>query len=60
MNREQRRSYAKDASKEPMEVTGIIVHFKNGQYVPLDLGKVQVIDRVSGKPLFDEVLETKE
>jgi hypothetical protein len=56
-NREQRRKTIKGLSKERMEVTGIVVHFKNGQYVNLDTTRVMISDRVTGKPLFEEILE---
>jgi hypothetical protein len=57
MNREQRRKAIKGMSKERVEVTGITVNFKNGQYVQLDTTKVMITDRVTGKPLFEEILE---
>lgn len=55
MNRQERRSISKD--NERIDVTGIVVHFKNGQYVNLDISKVQVVDKFTGRSLFDEVLE---
>lgn len=55
MNRAERRNISKD--KERIVVTGIVVHFKNGQYVNLDTGKVQIIDKDTGRPLFEEVLD---
>lgn len=55
MNRQERRKVSKD--HERIDVTGIVVHFRNGQYVNLDTSKVQVIDKDTGRQLFDEVLE---
>jgi hypothetical protein len=55
MNRSQRRAVSKD--HERIDVSGIVVHFANGQYVNLDTNKVQVIDKETGRPLFDQVLE---
>jgi hypothetical protein len=40
-----------------MEVTGIVVHFKNGQYVNIDTRKVMLVDKNTKEPLFQEVLE---
>jgi hypothetical protein len=40
-----------------LEVTGLVAHFKNGQYVNLDTTKVAIVDKQSGKPVFDEVLD---
>lgn len=55
MNREQRRKVSKDT--ERIDVAAIVVHFASGQQVNLDTNKVQVIDKATGRPLFDEVLE---
>lgn len=55
MNRQQRRTVSKDTQR--IDVSGIVVHFANGQYVNLDTAKVQVIDKDTGRPLFEEVLE---
>lgn len=55
MNREERRKIIKD--KERIDVSGIVVHFKNGQYVNLDINKVQVVDKFTGRLVFEEVLE---
>jgi hypothetical protein len=57
MNREQKRKAGKGMSKDRLEVSAITIEFTNGTSVGLDTQKVMVIDRVSGKPLFDEVLE---
>lgn len=55
MNRQQRREVSKD--KQRIDVTGIVVHFANGQYVNLDIRKAQVVDKDTGRPLFEELLE---
>lgn len=57
MNRNERRKAAKGMSDERIDVTGIVVHFKSGQYVNLDINKVQVIDKDTKRPLFEEVLD---
>jgi hypothetical protein len=57
MNRQQRHSAGKGLSDEPVNVTGITAHFENGQYVSLGLDKVTVVDKVTGRPIFREVLE---
>jgi hypothetical protein len=58
MNRQERRAIS--TSKERIIVTGIVVHFANGQYINLDITKVEVLDKHTGRPLFDEVLEAVE
>lgn len=55
MNRSDRREISKD--KQRIDVSGIVVHFANGQYVNLDINKAQVVDKETGRPLFDELLE---
>ena len=57
MNREQRRAAGKGQSDERIDVTGIVVHFANGQIVNLDTNKIQIVDKDTGRPLFQEVLE---
>lgn len=57
MNRQQRRAITTD--HERIDVTGIVVHFANGQYVNLDITKVNVVDKDTGRPLFDEVLDAQ-
>jgi hypothetical protein len=57
MNREQRRSAGKGQSDERLNVSGIVVHFENGQYQQLDTSKIQIVDKHTGRPLFEEVLE---
>jgi hypothetical protein len=59
MNREQRRYAAKGHSGERIEISGVVVHFENGQYIGLDPKKVdiQAFDKVTGRPMFKEVLE---
>lgn len=42
-----------------LEVTGLVAHFKNGQYTNLDINKVAIVDKQSGKPIFDEVLDAE-
>lgn len=62
MNRQQRHQRhlaGKGQPKERIDITGIVVHFANGQYVNLDLNKAQVVDKDTGRPLFDEILEPK-
>lgn len=59
-NREQRRKVAKNMGMRPGEtlnLAAIMVQFDNGKAVYLDTGMVQIIDKQSGKPLFEEVLE---
>lgn len=58
MNREERRAISKD-NKQRIDVTGIVVHFRNGQYVNLDLNKAEIVDKDTKRPLFDEILEPK-
>lgn len=55
MNRQERRAVSKD--KQRIDISGIVVHFANGQYVNLDIRKAQVVDKNTGRPLFDELLE---
>lgn len=60
MNREQRRKMAKDMGMGPndrIELNSILVTFTNGKAMYLDIGMVQLIDRESGKPLFEAVLD---
>lgn len=57
MNRAQRREVSKD--KDRIDVSGIVVHFQNGQYVNLDTSKAMVVDKDTGRPLFEEILEAK-
>jgi hypothetical protein len=57
VNRQQRRSVSKD--QERIDITGIVVHFANGQYVNLDpqLVDIQAFDKVTGRSLVDQALE---
>lgn len=57
MNRQQRRAVGKGQPDERLEVANITVTFKNGKYVNLDTSKVQVIDKDTGRSLFEEVLD---
>jgi hypothetical protein len=57
MNRQQRKAAGKGQSDERVNVTGIVVHFENGQYAQLDIERVSVVDKDTGRPLFQEVLE---
>src|SRR4051812_13511278 len=60
MNREQRRKATKNMGLKPGErltLTAIMVQFSNGQAMYLDTGLVQIIDKQTNKPLFEEVLE---
>lgn len=43
--------------EQRMVLTGLTANFENGQYVGLDIAKVQIIDRATGRPLFEEVLD---
>lgn len=55
MNRQERRSISKD--KQRIDVSAITVHFANNQQVNLDLNKVQIVDKFTNRPLFEELLE---
>lgn len=55
MNRSERRAVSKD--KQRIDISGIVVHFANGQYVNLDIRKAHVVDKDTGRPLFEELLE---
>lgn len=57
MNRQQRKAAGKGQSDQRVDVTGIIVHFGNGQYARMDTGKVMLVDKDTMRPLFHEVLE---
>lgn len=57
MNREQRREAGKGLPDQRIDVSGIVVHFANGQYLNLDTEKAQVVDKGTGRPIFEEVLE---
>jgi hypothetical protein len=57
MNRQERKHAGKGQSNERIEVTGIVVHFANGQYANLDKSKVMVVDKDTNRPLFEEVLD---
>lgn len=57
MNRQQRHAIGKGLPDARIDITGIVVHFANGQYVNLDLSKAQVVDKDTGRPLFQEVLD---
>lgn len=60
MNREQRRATAKQGDQK-LVLKRILLTFEDGSSSMLDISKVQIVDRQSGKPLFDEVLDkTKE
>ncbi len=37
--------------------TTLIAVAENGQRVPLDLNKVSVVDKQTGKPIFDDALD---
>jgi hypothetical protein len=59
-NREQRRKMAKNMGLKPgetMNLTAIMVQFDNGKAMYLDTDMVQIIDKASGEPLFQYVLE---
>jgi hypothetical protein len=59
-NREQRRKLAKDmglAPGERLNLSAIMVQFDNGKAMYLDTQMVQIIDKNTGEPLFQEVLE---
>jgi hypothetical protein len=57
MNREERRKHSTDTQR--IDITGIVVHFANGQYVNLDpkLADIQAFDKVTGRSLVDQVLD---
>lgn len=57
MNSQQRRSVGKNLPSERIEISGIVVHFGNAQYVNLDLNKAEVVDKDTKRPLFKEVLD---
>jgi hypothetical protein len=57
MNRQERHAAGKGLSDERIDVSGIVVHFANGQYINLDMKKAQIVDRETGRPVFEEVLE---
>ena len=53
-SRQQRRL----AERTPrLVVARIVVHFENGHQSEMDITKVNLIDRVTKQPLFDEVIE---
>jgi hypothetical protein len=59
-NRQQRRQLSKNMGLKPGErlnLVGIMVQFDNGKAMHLDTTLVQIIDKASGEPLFQEVLE---
>lgn len=57
MNRQERREAGKGQSDQRIDVSGIVVHFANGQYLNLDTEKTQVVDKGTGRPIFEEVLQ---
>lgn len=46
-NRNRQRS-------KQLTLTAITVHFKESEPMNLDIGKVKIIDKETGKPLFQE------
>lgn len=59
MNREQRRATAK-LGDQKLVLKRIVLTFEDGSGTVLDINKVQIVDRQTGKPLFDEVIDAKE
>lgn len=57
MNRQQRKAAGKGQSGQRIDISGIVVHFANGQYAQLNINKINIIHKDTGRPLFDEVLE---
>lgn len=58
MNREERRAQAK-AGNRKLVLKRILLTFEDQTSTLLDTTKVQIVDRQTGKPLFDEVLEAQ-
>lgn len=59
-NRETRRQMAKNMKLKPGErltLSAIMVQFDNGKAMYLDTALVQIIDKQTQEPLFQEVLE---
>lgn len=59
MNRDQRRVAGKGQSKQRLVLSGITAFFDNGQRTNLDIGKIQVVDRQTLRPIFEEVLQAE-
>lgn len=57
MNRAHRRYAGKGQDDQRLVLVGFVAQFENGQHTNLDIRKIQVIDRETGRSLFDEVLE---
>lgn len=57
MNRDQRRVAGKGQSKQRLVLSGITAFFDNGQRTNLDVSKIQIVDRQTLRPIFEEVLE---
>lgn len=57
MNRNQRRAAGKGQSDERIVLREILLTFEDGRQTAINTAKVQIVDRETGRPLFEEVLE---
>lgn len=58
MNRQQRRASARQGDQK-MVLKRILLTFEDETSTLLDIGKVMIVDRLTKKPLFEEVLDSK-
>lgn len=58
MNRQQRRATAKQGDQE-LVLKRIVLTFEDGTSTLLDINKVQIIDRATKRPLFEEEVVAK-
>lgn len=57
MNRAQRRRTNHIPGEKTLVLKRILLTFEDGTTTFLDTSKVQIVDRATKKPLFDEVLD---